>query len=71
MRYGFQIFKSYKELKVFITIDKKNNDCMGSLKAFPETFVRKRYKKMEMDLHLYNQNKLCENTKIDILLQKI
>lgn len=54
MRYGFQIFKSYKELKVFITVDEKNNDCMGSWKAFPEIFVRKRYKKMEMDLHLYN-----------------
>lgn len=71
MRYGFQIFKSYKELKLFITIEEKNNDCIGSWKTFPEIFVRKRYKKMEMDLCLYNQNKLCENIKIDILLQKI
>lgn len=52
MRYGFQIFKSYKELKWFITIEEKNNDCIGSWKTFPEIFIRKRYKKMEMDLRL-------------------
>lgn len=64
MRYDLRIFKSYKEVKVFIT------ECLGSWKAF-QSIISKRYKTTEMDLCLYNQNKLCESIKMDRLLQKI